>query len=110
MNNEYISRADARTAFLRFFSHDEDQERGRFNWHNFKVILSTIPAADVRPVWIPVTQRLPETRDFVLTCFDDIQAIAYYANFSWHEAITNQVFYPTHWMPLPEPPEGGADG
>ncbi len=60
--------------------------------------------------WIPVTERLPETCTFVLACFDDVQVIAFYGNYQWQEAFSNQVFYPTHWMPLPEPPEGGSDG
>lgn len=59
--------------------------------------------------WIPVTERLPDNRNYVLACFDDIQAIAYYDDSMWREVITHAVFYPTHWMPLPEPPEGGDD-
>lgn len=60
--------------------------------------------------WIPVTERLPDDRSYVLACFYDIQVIAYYYDSMWCEAITHAVFYPTHWMPLPEQPEGGTDG
>ena len=59
--------------------------------------------------WIPVTERLPDDRSYVLACFDDIQAIAYYDDSMWREVITHAVFYPTHWMPLPDPPNCGAD-
>ena len=65
-----------------------------------------IPPEEVRPVkWIPVTERLPETYTFVLACFDDVQVIAFYGNYQWNEAFSNQVFYPSHWMPLPEFPK-----
>lgn len=106
MRDEYISRKEVET-FFRSRNYCLDTEADIE--YVVECLRKEIPAADVRPVWIPVTERLPETRDFVLTCFDDIQAIAYYANLSWHEAITNQVFYPTHWMPLPELPNCGAD-
>ena len=60
---------------------------------------------EVRPVWISVKERLPETCTLVLACFDDVQVIAFYGNYQWHEAFSNQVFYPTYWMPLPEFPK-----
>lgn len=57
------------------------------------------------PQWIPVEERLPEEGRTVLAAFDDVVLIAFYGNYTWAEAATFSVFYPTHWMPLPEPPE-----
>lgn len=62
------------------------------------------------PRWIPVTERLPAEGHLVLAAFDDVALVAFYGNHSWWEAATFSAFYPTHWMPLPEPPKGGAGG
>lgn len=72
--------------------------------------------ADVQPAtWIPVTEQLPDTNERVLFCgvtgrmwvarkFTGVDngRVDTYDNGRWR--------YATHWMPLPEPPDGGADG
>jgi hypothetical protein len=52
--------------------------------------------------WIPVEERLPETRDPVLTLWvSGMQSVKQYdEQHGWNTGA--QV---THWMPLPEPPE-----
>lgn len=57
--------------------------------------------------WISVTERLPENRDMVLATIDGVVYIAFYGNYMWKEVETYSIFYPTHWMPLPEPPKEG---
>ena len=64
--------------------------------------------------WIPVTERLPEGRSFLVTDTDGYVGEAYlregkiywmcddYDDF-WADVHTVDV---THWMPLPEPPKG----
>lgn len=62
------------------------------------------------PVWIPVTERLPEDGDFCI-CFDGRMADV----LRWDERAEKWVDYRrsypkysvTHWMPLPEPPKEG---
>ena len=52
--------------------------------------------------WIPVEERLPETRDPVLTLWvSGMQSVKQYgAQHGWNTGA--QV---THWMPLPQPPK-----
>ena len=56
--------------------------------------------------WIPVTERLPDCADTVLAVDGDgIRATAYYVGY-WHSGGELDEYAITHWMPLPEPPEG----
>ena len=60
--------------------------------------------AATEPKWIPVSERLPETIDFVL-CTDGGCVDIGFCNGRgcWHcDPLDN---YVTHWMPLPEPPK-----
>lgn len=52
--------------------------------------------------WIPVKERLPDKGQYVLaySADDDYMTVEARHNFD--------AFQITHWMPLPEPPEGGG--
>ena len=74
-------------------------------------IAANIPAADVRPVkWIPVTERLPRDRQFVLVYCGDNKRIRPSDRFDVAILLGDSIFTSlgvTHWMPLPEPPKEG---
>ena len=78
-------------------------------------------------IWISVNDRLPESSNNIVLaiCLDDIndysypytsdeaQSIAFYSNLHWWDETMpeeckedNIIEDVTHWMPLPEPPEG----
>ena len=72
----------------------------------------------LRKRWIPVTERLPKEKTYVLILFDTIagkmQGVCFlYKDDDGHNCWTlldrlgKNLFdiQPTHWMPLPEPPK-----
>ena len=66
------------------------------------------------PVWIPVTERLPEDHVPVLTCDSkgNIHIFSHYHLFTNPFGIkpTNSKYFMVKWwMPLPEPPKDGTE-
>ena len=70
--------------------------------------------------WIPCSERLPENRERVLVCFRSgtVHIAVWYGDYDEKGAwkVTSQSptkLYRTDtipkWMPLPEPPKGGAE-
>jgi hypothetical protein len=67
------------------------------------------------PKWIPVGERLPEDEQDVLAYFkhedgSDSMDIGWFSSRCYprewrHYAASARDMNPTHWMPLPEPPE-----
>lgn len=57
--------------------------------------------------WIPVEERLPEDNEWVLAA-DRCWRGHPYREWLYHHALRDLFVYEfSHWMPLPEPPEGG---
>jgi hypothetical protein len=57
--------------------------------------------------WIPVEKRLPEDNEYVLGA-DRCWKWHSYAAWLYHHALRDRFVHEfSHWMPLPEPPEGG---
>lgn len=104
--SEYISREAAERAAHMAFVRRNDALQYSEMIHQ----LAKIPAADVRPVeWIPVTERLPEVRTWVL-CYCransfDVFRMTDEGHWQYGNRSIYMKGYVTHWMPLPEPPK-----
>ena len=66
-------------------------------------------AAEEKPRWIPVTERLPEVRTWVL-CFCransfDVFRMTEEGHWQYGNRSIYMKGYVTHWMQLPEPPK-----
>ena len=60
------------------------------------------------PKWIPVTERLPRDRQFVLVYCGDNKRIRPSDRFDVAILLGDSIFTSlgvTHWMPLPQPPK-----
>ena len=69
-----------------------------------QIILMAAETEEQQPRWIPVTERLPDARQFVLVWKDEkpkgFACVSFWMdNAGW--AFKNI----THWMPLPQPPK-----
>lgn len=63
--------------------------------------------------WISVTERLPEkdVKVIALGNHGGVYVATYYGGRYWHKLnARNHMCQPTHWMPLPEPPQEVPDG
>lgn len=73
-----------------------------------EVLVRTIAEMTEERRWIPVTERLPEKRKWVLCrCEANIIEVLRWENNEWYHDPMH-VYYPsfvTYWQPLPEPPK-----
>lgn len=101
--SDYISRNAAIEAMYK----DAEAHPDHTFWTSQFEALMDIPAADVRPRWIPVTERLPDEDDEVLVvAVNDFNHDDRWVSIDWlYSGMWQQHEIVTHWMPLPEPPE-----
>ena len=70
--------------------------------------MPTVDAAAEKPRWIPVTERLPEEEVSVIAWEKQgFSYVDYLSDGVWTIADHNYGEV-THWVPLPEPPEGSV--
>lgn len=79
--------------------------------HQIRLTDSQLALLRNPPRWIPVEERLPESGKRVLVLADvhDVCIAAYYPSRSGRDSLwlgdDEASYSPTHWMPLPSPPE-----
>lgn len=81
----------------------ESNERSAARWAE-----TAGKAVEQIPRWIPVTERLPQEREWVLCqCRAKIRMVLRLQNGYWHQDSRHEFMsgFVTHWMPLPEPPK-----
>ena len=119
MANDTISRQAAIDEIARWIGYiDEDMIL------RIQTGLKKLPSAQPEPKWIPVSERLPETEEFVLASltgkyrnitFEHACEIADYADGEWcvyaypHMSAEKCAELIEAWMPLPKPFEGGTE-
>lgn len=101
---------------LRNMRKDELIEYIRCLENNYNVAVSFnenqakhIESLGALPVWIPVSERLPEELKNVLAYTDvgSFAETAHWTGYRWEKTWDFEVLYGvTHWMPLPEAPNG----
>lgn len=64
-----------------------------------------IESLGVLPMWIPVTERLPEQGQEVIVYDGGVLKPKVFCYLFWNPNYDNWARV-THWMPLPEPPKG----
>ena len=113
---DYISREAAKRELLENATIIND--RRFMKTCDAMALLDLVPAANVRPVpdWIPIEEQLPEAFESVLLYDPQLRQeqkvvegyissskdMSFYSVDSGHGRV-----FPTHWMPMPEPPKEG---
>ena len=103
MNDDYVKRSDVHKAFQPKYAPAINR--------TFAAMIDSVPAADVveRPRWISVKERMPEDGKNVLAYEGGgFYFLDWCCDGDWVVASASAAVV-THWMPLPEPPNCGAD-
>jgi len=93
---------------LTFIAHNDPRDGFvRRTWLEFKTAICGLLQRTRANGWIPVSERLPESQVAVLGhCCGEIGVCKRFScGWYWDEEYSHQAISPSHWMPLPEPPE-----
>ena len=110
MNAGFSLTRDERVA-LTFIAHNDPKDGFvRRTWLEFKTAICGLLQRTRSGGWIPVGERLPEIGVSVLCSSkeppgEDLVWIGQREQYEWYFPGANEMGTPTHWMPLPEPPE-----
>lgn len=103
---DYISREATYQSLTEYYHHTTEGMHSAL-----REAINRVPAADVRPCWIPVTERLPEHDKNVLICYEwtgrsrTVYREVGIASIEELERDPTEMFRPLYWMPLPQPPK-----
>ena len=122
--SDYISREAAKDVVLENIINRVVDEQGMYGYLCNLVgeVFDSIPAADVQPVkWVNVKDGIPPNERNSYWCYTDcgtmcecrwtnnMYGLGESDSWGWNIMDVPQYQKVTHWMPLPEPPNCGAE-
>lgn len=114
MAKEYIERNEAIKELRDVYEQENPTASGPFDEYATMLVprvLKKLPTADVidRPKWISVAERLPKDGELVMTYSTSRKDVGHCSCLKSYVERYGNYDEVTHWMPLPELPEGGAN-
>lgn len=85
----------------------DEYESPNGEWVKYEDAAAFISEGTMR--WIPCSERMPNSGAFVLMATDNYVLTASYGSNGGspdHFRYMGAIYHPTHWMPLPEAPNG----
>jgi len=100
--------ADALAKFIDY-GHLNNPNEKLYSENDIREMIDMMPTVDVKPTWIPCSERLPEDdRTKVVTLANGNAEAGYYSNGDWWcvgDSINLENPKVIAWMPLPKPYE-----
>jgi len=75
----------------------------RDDYNGIMAYIDEVPSAQPEQRWIPVTERKPQRRSYVVvTDCDGVEEAYYSSDGTWFDTLGDKLKDVTAWMPLPE--------